>query len=280
MILNFKGTSIDYVGTLQNHTLLSSSQQPSQQQQKPEYTVQVLCESQKGTIYDHFLDPYFKWIDLLAYAIIPFIIMLICTFLIVRVLFRSNRRLNKTTKPPNRAAATANNHNEKTKEKPLPLGASSVKLPPLDSASKHLLNNSSTSACVNVKPPPTVNKPISSSAAVAASRSSKAKHLTYTLIILNCLFFCLVGPLLIVLCTMNDHLLENNKLLINIVYLLAYSNHSFNFVLYGASSPPFRNELFKILRLNKTGGPNGVGGGGGGGPAGNHNNRLASKRNN
>lgn len=61
--------------------------------------VQVICESKKDTIYDAFIDPYYKWIDLLAYAIIPFIIMLICTFLIVRVLFRSNRRLNKNRTP-------------------------------------------------------------------------------------------------------------------------------------------------------------------------------------
>lgn len=74
------GTNTDYV-SLHNRTT-------------NKYFVQVICESKKDSTYDRFLDPYFKWIDLLAYAIIPFIIMLICTFLIVRVLFRSNRRLN------------------------------------------------------------------------------------------------------------------------------------------------------------------------------------------
>lgn len=233
----------------------------------------------------------------MAYAIVPFIIMLICTFLIVRVLFRSNRRLNK-----NRAPNHSSLNNEKTTPKakdqeqltPTPGPSSSVQPTTLvSSASKSLLSsagqtttasNANNNSLISSAPPTITttqtntmnikkNKAIvaSTPAAVAASRSSKAKHLTYTLIILNCLFFCLVGPLLIVLCTMNDNFLDNNKLLINIVYLLAYSNHSFNFVLYGVSSPPFRNELLKILGLKRTRATIG------GGPAG-HDNRAASKR--
>ena len=104
------------------------------------------------------------------------------------------------------------------------------------------------SGVVNIKS--SANKPITPASA-AASRASKAKHLTYTLIILNCLFFCLVGPLLIVLVTYSDQMIANNKILLNIVYLLAYANHTFNFVLYGFSSPPFRTELFRILRINQ-----------------------------
>jgi hypothetical protein len=46
-------------------------------------------------------------------------------------------------------------------------------------------------------------------------------------------------------------MIANNKILLNIVYLLAYANHTFNFVLYGFSSPPFRIELFRILRINQ-----------------------------
>ena len=54
------------------------------------------CSSQKDTLYDRFLDPYFQWIDLIFYAILPFITMAICSFFIIRAMFASNRRLTKT----------------------------------------------------------------------------------------------------------------------------------------------------------------------------------------
>ena len=217
---------------------------------------QVQCESKKETLYDAFLDPYFKWIDLLAYAIIPFIIMLICTFLIVRVLFRSNRRLNKTTtsRTPHHlnntttTTLTTTTNNETNNKKGDQAAAAMT-----SSASRSLLNpgHGTTTTSSTIKS----NKTVAASgtpAAVAASRASKAKHLTYTLIILNCLFFCLVGPLLIVLVTFTDQMIVDAKLLVNIVYSLAYANHTFNFVLYGVSSPPFRAELLRILRLSKS----------------------------
>lgn len=165
------------------------------------------CASEKDTLYDRFLDPYFKWIDLLSYAIAPFFTMGVCTFLIVRVLYLSNRRLNKN-KPK------------------------SVKIEKKSDQKATLLNKKATNA-----------------------RSNKAIHLTYTLITLNCLFFCLVSPLVIVLIVVTGQETEGiNKIVINIVYLLAYSNHSFNFILYGVSSPPFRESLFKLFRIkqNKT----------------------------
>ncbi|RMZ94559.1 FMRFamide receptor-like, partial [Brachionus plicatilis] len=151
-----------------------------------------ICGSKKDTLYDKFLDPVFKWVDLLSYAIIPFIIMAICTFLITRVLFLSNKRLNRNKKQ-----------------------------------SKSLLKKPN-------------------------HKSNKAKHLTYTLITLNCLFFCLVSPLLAVLIILKGKETDGrNKIVINIVYLLAYSNHSFNFVLYGFSSPPFRELCIKLFRIKK-----------------------------
>lgn len=151
-----------------------------------------MCASKKGNLYDKFLDPVFKWIDLLSYAIIPFIIMAICTFLITRVLFLSNKRLNRNKKQ-NKSLLKKPNH-----------------------------------------------------------KTNKAKHLTYTLITLNCLFFCLVSPLLTVLLILNGkETVGINKIVINIVYLLAYSNHSFNFILYGFSSPPFRELCIKLFRIKK-----------------------------
>lgn len=152
----------------------------------------LICGSKKGSLYEIFFDSVFKWIDLLSYAIIPFIIMAICTFLITRMLFLSNKRLNRNKKKT-KSLLKKNNH-----------------------------------------------------------KTNKAKHLTYMLITLNCLFFCLVSPLLAVLIILNGKETDGkNKIVINIVYLLAYSNHSFNFVLYGFSSPPFRELSLKLFRIKK-----------------------------
>jgi hypothetical protein len=170
------------------------------------FTTTCHCQSVNGTWYDQFLDPYFRWIDLLAYAIIPFLIMAICTFMITRVLFLSNKRLNKnkSKRSSSTAAATTGSGG----------GAG---------ATVTLLQKKQTNV-----------------------RANKAKHLTYTLIVLNCLFFCLVSPLVIIL--IYDQQFPY-RIVINIVYSLAYSNHSFNFVLYGVSSPPFRETLFNLLGI-------------------------------
>lgn len=201
--------------------------------------IEYRCESKNGTAYDKFLDPTFKWIDLLAYAIIPFITMAICTILIVRVLFRSNRRLNKgrhatgsstTTGDSKKSAATG------------PPAAAAVAVNDKTTSSKPLLNpNTNTN---------NTTKKTNAATNATNNRANRAKHLTYTLIALNCLFFCLVSPLVIVLVFLKDN--TTKKLLLNIVYLMAYINHAINFILYGFSSPPFRNELFTILGINKT----------------------------
>jgi hypothetical protein len=173
------------------------------------YSLECRCESVQGTLYDVFLEPYFRWIDLLAYAFLPFLIMAICTWLITRVLFLSNKRLNKKKAVDNKSNTINTNKNSNNETL--------------------LLNRKQTN-----------------------QRANKAKHLTYTLITLNCLFFCLVSPLVICLIVLTGQE-QYFKILLNIVYLLAYSNHSFNFVLYGVSSPPFREALFKLFNINPSG---------------------------
>ena len=77
--------STNYLNDLSNGTL--------------NYSVQTIksfeCLSVKGTVYDNFLDPYFMWIDLFFYAIFPFFIMMICTIMIAKVLFKSKNRFKK-----------------------------------------------------------------------------------------------------------------------------------------------------------------------------------------
>jgi hypothetical protein len=194
------------------------------------------CATESGTIYDKFLDPYFKWIDLFSYAIIPFLIMAVCTFLIIRVLFQSNRRLNKKKQPKNSSDSKNNskmNKNGSSVTLEMDLKQQTPPSPAIESKTS-LLN----------KPVNVINKkPMN-------QRANKAKHLTYTLVALNCIFFCLVSPLVITLIALDGSEVEN-KILINFVYLLAYSNHSFNFILYGLSSPPYRESLFKIFKIKK-----------------------------
>jgi len=82
-------------------------------------------------------------------------------------------------------------------------------------------------------------------------RFSRAKHISYTLIFINFLFLCLVSPLVFVLLYLNGNVAEN-KLLVNTVYLLAYSNHCLNFIFYGLLSPPYRKCIFKFLSQFKS----------------------------
>lgn len=161
---------------------------------------------------------------MLAYAIIPFLVMAVCTFMITRVLYLSNRRLNKNKKPKSQAqtaAAAASNADRRKSSNAGDRKQSGA------AATTSLLNN-------NLK------KQVN-------ARANRAKHLTYTLITLNCLFFCLVTPLLISRLT---HITPGS-LLMNFVYWLAYLNHSLNFILYGVSSPPFRETLFKLFHIRQ-----------------------------
>ena len=56
-------------------------------------TVKKFICGSRNELYTDFLYPYFDWIDLLFYTIIPFFVMGICTFLIVHVLYNSKKRL-------------------------------------------------------------------------------------------------------------------------------------------------------------------------------------------
>nr|QVK45806.1 G protein-coupled receptor [Proales similis] len=162
------------------------------------------CASKAGSLYEHFMDPFFKWIDLLLYAIIPTTTMAICTFLIIRTLLKTNRRMASR-----RAKSTL------TRKSAEPTESDQVD-----------------------------QKLIKSMHSQQERKAAKAKHLTYTLITLNTLFFSLTTPLVICLIFFDD---TDNRILLNIVYLLSYSNHSINFIMYCFSSPPYRHTLFNFF---------------------------------
>jgi len=84
-------------------------------------------------------------------------------------------------------------------------------------------------------------------------KKNKTKNLTYLLITINLLFFFLLCPLPIVMIfikTLDE--INKNKIWINIAYLMAYSNHAFNFVFYGLTSAPYRNTVLKLFNINIT----------------------------
>ena len=131
----------------------------------------LTCGSEIGSLYDNFLDPYFEFFDLLFYAILPFIIMAICTFLIIRILLKSNKRLNKTKARKSLKEIKATSNDDISQNRVILIERTPNKI---------LKSN------LSKKPKKT------------KSRKSKTMHLTYTLISINTLFFCLVSPLVIV----------------------------------------------------------------------------------
>ena len=183
------------------------------------------CSTKHDTYYDTFLSVFFEWLDLIFYAILPFIILAICSFFIIRKLLQSNKRVNRpSSKPVNLQTATCsliNNTGNNIKKKPKKL-----KTP-------------------KIITPKTFGK--------TNTRLYKTLNLTYTLISINILFFILVSPLTIarIIEQQIKDSIDKHKLLFNIIYLLAYSNHSLNFIFYGLSSPPYREAFLSLFNLKK-----------------------------
>ncbi|RNA10067.1 FMRFamide receptor-like [Brachionus plicatilis] len=182
------------------------------------------CASLYGTNYDKFMNPYFQWLDLIFYAILPFIVMLLSTFFILRVIFMSNKRIESKLSRNSFAFLRANGATETTSE---------------DTRPKNTLGTRLRKSFIRDK---------ANSGRNYNYRLNKTLHLTYTLVSINALFICLVGPLALVLIVIKGkEKVTENKLLFNILYILAYSNHSFNFIFYGLSSPPYRNAIKNLM---------------------------------
>lgn len=203
------------------------------------------CASSKNSTYEHFME-LFEWVDLVMYSILPFIIMTFCSFLIIRVLFNSAKRLNRSKVKYN------NNYDTNKKSKSEATITQKDKTSNL-SENMPILNNTITTITTTTTTTTTILKiPEIKNIKKNVSNKHKHKHLSYTLITLNFIFFVLISPLVIVLVIMkNNKLSDESKILVNTVYLLAYSNHSLNFFLYGFSSPPFREEVFHLMPFIK-----------------------------
>jgi hypothetical protein len=79
-------------------------------------------------------------------------------------------------------------------------------------------------------------------------RAKKTNQIYKLLILINVCFFVLVTPL--VLSNSLGILVIENKIILELVYILSYSNHCINFVFYGLSCKIYRTILYDCL-LNK-----------------------------
>ena len=203
------------------------------------------CASDLGTPYDIFQDTIFKWIDLLSYAILPFFTMTVCTALIIRVLVRSNKRL--TSKPAHSSSLIGANNNNKQ----MPSDPAIGKL--LSVATAHAVALTNINGAGGGGGSGSVNGKVQVAKSMAANRArtNKAKHLSYTLLTLNIVFICLVGPLVIARLVLDSSSTPLNKMLNNVVYLLSNANHALNFVMYACSLPPYRESLVRLFRTGR-----------------------------
>jgi hypothetical protein len=148
----------------------------------------------------------------MSYAIVPFLVMVVCTYFIVRVVFKSYNRSKRM--------------------------------------SKVSFDNEITNP-VQVAPPG--GAPSSLSLRRSRRRSTtRKKNISYTLIMLNILFFVLVSPLLFLMTFLSGvENIREFKFLINFVYILAYANHCLNFIFYGLSSPPYRKTVRVLFKMDQ-----------------------------
>ena len=192
-------------------------------------TVQFECASKEDTLYEKFMDPYFEWADLICYSILPFIIMTVCSFLIIKAMFLSSKRISKLNDSYDRSIKRNN------------LRSIITSKPEMNSI-KEIMNKKET---VQLRSALHYTLPSN----ISHRKINKATHLSYTLIALNVIFFILISPLVIVRIIIKEaNLSKESTFIINIVYLLAYSNHSLNFFLYGFTSPLFRTGIIKLLK--------------------------------
>jgi len=83
---------------------------------------------------------------------------------------------------------------------------------------------------------------ISNQNQVFKKRAKKTNQIYQLLILINVCFFVLVTPL--VLSNSLGILMIENKIILELVYILSYLNHCINFVFYGLSCKMYRTILY------------------------------------
>ena len=300
----------------------------------------TICVAKEDSLYQVFVDVYFQFIDLLSYALVPGLIMFVCSILIIRAVFLSNKRMHAQydrrvnhrafTDGPRKSSNNNNNTNsnrirsvkqrhsapalkvvidkhEATTfelsrvdqgDEDLNGAADDVVVAAADAAAEcneifiataaakrqqqqdAIINGNiavngakgahATADARRLEVPSAMSRKKKRRSTAtsdfkkresifehidrrlarirANSVGSKKLSLTYTLISINVLFLCLTSPLVIVRLFVRDiENIQQTKTLNSIVYLLAYANHSFNFIFYGISSRPYRTVIIDFL---------------------------------
>ena len=175
-------------------------------------TNKVNCEPPEDTAYFLFISNAWKIIDMSIFAIVPFIIMSVCSVIIIIRVAEQSKRV-KTHK--SREASALLNKSE----------------------------NAARKQSEEVMKKPVVRQKTQSKA--ENKFSSRTRNLALMLIPVNVLFLIFLAPVVMTMYFYPS--LDRDKLTLAIVELLATCNYTFNFIIYFLTSSKFREEFFKSI---------------------------------
>ncbi len=167
----------------------------------------ITCAPPDDTLYYKFIDNAWKIIDLLVFAIIPFIIMSICSLVIIIRVAKQSQRVKNHSKRELTSLIKKKAKSEETSNE-----ISSRKTTKIKNDSKF---------------------------------SSRTRNLALMLIPVNILFLIFLSPVVMTMYFYKN--LSKDKLTLAIIELLATCNYTFNFIIYFLTSSKFREELYKLF---------------------------------
>lgn len=211
----------------------------------------LLCDPKIDTNYRVFIFNVWKIIDMSFYAFIPFIIMSICSIIIIIRVAENSKKFQKKSDA------------KKIKKKPDVQNDQTINIQLLDNISSATQNKLYEA---NEFPKPITLKVNNDFTKCNRSNenncnfnyrfkkqnqkfkfSNRTRNLALMLIPVNILFLVFLAPVVITLYLYKD--LEDDKLTLAIVELLATCNYTFNFIIYFLTSSKFREECKKLFKL-------------------------------
>lgn len=178
-------------------------------------------------VYTEFYTKAYHWIDLFLYSYIPFTIMIICTILIIYRLFQINKKLNLPSPQAKEKKDTIYFSKSEVKSEKI-----TDELNTEDNKTRYKLIKKS----FKIKD-------------IAKKRTKKNNQIYKLLLTLNICFFVFVTPLVLSnTLGLLDYLRDTQILIFEIVYILAYLNHSINFLFYLLSCEIYRNIIFEFFK--------------------------------
>ena len=183
-------------------------------------TKEIQCEPPNGTVYYSFIDNAWKIIDMSIFALIPFVIMSICSvIIIIRVAKQSEKvRVHKNREIKSLLSKTVNNNNNNN-----------------NNLQEKAKNEESVRNLSKMKNRNKSEKKF----------SSRTRNLALMLIPVNILFLVFLAPVVMTMYFYKN--VGRDMLTIAITELLAMCNYTFNFIIYFLTSSKFREELCKFF---------------------------------